>query len=319
MEKSKELFRNYSNRFKRTLKNVPQYLKSKVKGQPFHWTMSKKQEQEKANRFQKLYTKHSNKKASYYDKLQRWCDDLEERNLDNSNLFRNQYKTYCLSKQNVQNLSEVNINALIRNLKPGNQNLNRSVNLPLKNLLQEAKALVESAREQNHILNEFRKELNALNFAFEKNRLIQSHLVKIETAATKGIEDLAEASNIANEVKASKVQESEANEIIKEIGGLMKAFDHHRFNIDRFYEYTPELAKQNVKRATYLLQKEGKDLNISTALQKLRGSTNLKNMNMLSSYGQALEQVKRNMASARASRVNRMRSKSGGFTRKRTY
>jgi hypothetical protein len=281
--------------------------------------MSKKQEQEKANRFQKLYTKHSNKKASYYDKLQRWCDDLEERNLDNSNLYRNQYKTYCLSKQNVQNLSEVNINALIRNLKPGNQNLNRSVNLPLKNLLEEAKALVESAREQNHILNEFRRELNALNFAFEKNRFIQSHLVNIETAATKGIQDLAEASNIANEVKASKVQESEANEIIREIGGLMKAFDHHRFNIDRFYEYTPELARQNIKRATYLLQKERKDLNISTALQKLRGSTNLKNMNMLSTYGQALEQVKRNMASARASRVNRMRSKSGGFTRKRKY
>jgi YesN/AraC family two-component response regulator len=266
-----------------------------------------------------MFTKHINRKSSYYNKLQRWCDDLEERNLDNSNLYRNQYKKYCLSKENVKNLSEVNINALIRNLKPGNQNLNSSVNLPLKNLLQEAKALVESAREQNHILNEFRKELNAQNFAFEKNQFIQNNLEKIEDAATKGIQDLAQASNIANEVKASKVQESEANEVIREIAGLMNAFDHHRFNIDRFYEYTPDLARQNIKRATYLLQKEGKDLNISTALQKLRGSTNLKNMNILSTYGQVLEQMKRNVASARASRVSRMRGKSGGFTRKRNY
>jgi hypothetical protein len=319
MEKSKEVFRNYSNRFKRTLKNIPQYLKSKVKGKPFHWTMSKKQEQEKANRYQKMFSKHSNRKASYYNKLQQWCDDLEEKNLDNSNIYRNQYKKYCLSKENVKNLSEVNINALISSLKPGNQNRNGSVNLPLKNLLEEAKGLVESAREQNHILNEFRKELNTLNFAFEKNQFIQSNLVKIEDAAMKGINNLAEASNIANEVKASKIQEKEANEIIKEIGGLMKAFENHRFNIDRFYEYTPDLARQNIKRATYLLQKEGKDLNVSKALQKLKGSSNLQNIQLIGTYGQTLEQVKRNVASTRASRVTRMRSKSGGFTRKRNY
>jgi len=319
MERSKELFQNYSNRFKRTLKNVPQYLKSKVRGKPFHWTMSKKEEKQLVNRAKKLYSKHTNKKASYYNKLQKWCDDLEERNLENTNIYRNQYKNYCLSKENVRNLSEVNVNALVRNLKPGNENTNGSLNLPVKNLLEEAQVLVESAREQNRILNEFRRELNALNFAFEKHQFIQTNLETIEEAATRGLDHLAKASTLAKEVKASKVQESEANQILKEIGGLMSAFEHHRFNIDRFYQYTPELARQNIKRATYLLQKEGKDLNISKALQKIRESSNLQNANLVGTYGVALEQVKRNVASVRSERVSRMRGKSGGFTRKRKY
>ncbi len=319
MERSTELFRNYSNRFKRTLKNVPQYLKSKAQGKAFHWTMSKKQEQERVNRAKKLYTKHTNKKASYYNKLQKWCDDLEERNLNNSNLYRNQYKKYCLSKENIKDIAEVNINALVRNLKPGNENTNESLNLPVKNLLQEAQVLVESAREQNHILNEFRRELNALNFAFEKHQLIQTNVDTLEEAATRGLNQLAHASTLAKEVQTSKVQEAEANQLLKEIAGLMNAFEHHRFNIDRFYEYTPELARQNIKRATYLLQKEGKDLNISKALEKLRSSNNLQNTSLIGTYGEALEKVKRNVASARASRVSRMRGKSGGFTRKRNY
>jgi hypothetical protein len=116
----------------RRIKEVPNYLKAKVKGKPFHWTMTQKQLEKKTKRFENMYLKERNKTKKSHSRKNTICEGIEKLGVTNSNKYRNTYKKYCLTNENV-NVNEVNLEKLAKNLPIGNTNFfSPTVNLPLK-------------------------------------------------------------------------------------------------------------------------------------------------------------------------------------------
>ena len=162
----KERYQKFKNRFKRTLKNLPNYVKAKVKGKPFHWTMTNNNVKKKQKAFQnQLMIKQglSNKKEAI-DKLCERLEDKKTLSVDDEFYF----KEYCLSKENT-NVGKVKI----ENLKLNTENLN----LPLVEVdpLAEAKESIEAAtvllNQLNDIVSESYKLKNVVDqYEFLKER-----------------------------------------------------------------------------------------------------------------------------------------------------
>jgi len=115
---------------KHRLRNLPGYVKAKVKGKPFHWTMTRKQMENKKRSFENMYTKRQKNKQSQ-SRRNFICESLEKEGATNLPQYKNIYKKYCLTNENV-NVSQVNLNKLATNLRPGNTNsFSSNTNLPL--------------------------------------------------------------------------------------------------------------------------------------------------------------------------------------------
>ncbi len=115
---------------KHRLGNLPGYVKAKVKGKPFHWTMTRKQMENKKRSFESMYTKRQQNKQSQ-SRRNFICDSLEKEGTTNLPKYKNIYKKYCLTNENV-NVNQVNLNKLATNLRPGNTNsFSSNTNLPL--------------------------------------------------------------------------------------------------------------------------------------------------------------------------------------------
>ena len=103
------------NRFSKTLKNLPGYTSAKMRGKPFHWTMSNNQAKGRMYNFQKAA-----EIRDYYK---------------NQVALRPELSAHAeLQNKNVQNLQEVNIEKLMEMVKqyPGNlpiprQNFNENL------------------------------------------------------------------------------------------------------------------------------------------------------------------------------------------------
>lgn len=116
----------------RRVREVPNYLKARVKGKPFHWTMTQKQLETKTKRFENMYLKERNKTRKSHSRRNTICNSLESLGVTNSNKYKNTYKKYCLTNENV-NVNQVNLEKLAKNLRVGNTNfVSPTVNLPLK-------------------------------------------------------------------------------------------------------------------------------------------------------------------------------------------
>lgn len=103
---------------KHRLGNVPGYIQSKVKGKPFHWTMTRKQMENKKRSFERLSTKGQKNRQSQ-SRRNFICESLERDGTTNLPQYKNIYRKYCLTNENV-NVNQVNLNALDRILRSGN-------------------------------------------------------------------------------------------------------------------------------------------------------------------------------------------------------
>jgi hypothetical protein len=95
--------KNKFNRFGKTLKNLPGYASAKVKGKPFHWTMSNLEAKGRSYNFQKAAEINSY--------------------LQNQRNKRPELSPHAeLVPENVENLEEVNIQKVLEQVKqyPGN-------------------------------------------------------------------------------------------------------------------------------------------------------------------------------------------------------
>jgi hypothetical protein len=140
----------------RRVREVPNYLKAKVKGKPFHWTMTQKQLENKTKRFENMYLKERNKTRKSHSRRNTICNSLESLGVTNSNKYKNTYKKYCLTNENV-NVNQVNLDRLAKNLRVGNANFVS----PITNLPLIPKPLpVKSKTEEELLIEQAEKNLN---------------------------------------------------------------------------------------------------------------------------------------------------------------
>jgi hypothetical protein len=108
-----ENLKNKFNRFGKTMKNLPGYASAKIKGKPFHWTMSNLEAKGRSYNFQKAA-----EIRSY---------------LQNQKVRRPEMSSHAeLVPENVENLEEVNVQKVLEQVKqyPGNVRFQNN-NLPL--------------------------------------------------------------------------------------------------------------------------------------------------------------------------------------------
>lgn len=121
------LFSNITRR----ARNVPNYLRAKVKGKPFHWTMTQKQLENKSKRFETMYLKQRNKTRKSQNRRNYICNSLEKMGATNLPKYKNTYKEFCLTNENI-NVNEVNLEKLAKELRIGNTNFfTGNLNLPI--------------------------------------------------------------------------------------------------------------------------------------------------------------------------------------------
>lgn len=113
---------------RRAIKNIPSYLYSKMTGKPFHRTMKARNEKKRMTLRQKAEKLANIKKACLgvknylpYVYKRAGCNKLFD-------IHQN------ITNNNVKNLKKVNVNALVKELVPGNTNTASIRNLPLRNV-----------------------------------------------------------------------------------------------------------------------------------------------------------------------------------------
>jgi len=156
------------NNITRRVRNVPNYLRAKVKGKPFHWTMTQKELEMKKKRFESNYIKARNKTRKNQSRRNFICKEVERLGATNAPKYRNIYKKYCLTKENV-NVSEVNLDALVKQLRVGNKNnIPNNLNLPL--------LLPPQKTEEELVAEKAEKEINvskAVPYRSRANRVAE--------------------------------------------------------------------------------------------------------------------------------------------------
>ncbi len=299
MPSFKEKYQNFKNRFKRTLKNLPNYVKAKVKGKPFHWTMTNRNVKKKQNAFKnQLMIKQglSNKKEAL-DKLCERLEDKKTLSVDDEFYF----KEYCLSKENT-NVGKVKIENIIHNTE--------NLNLPLveEDPLAEAKESIEAAtvllNQLNDIISEsyqLRSVVDQYEFLKEREDVLEKLITDIRDY-TDTILQTTRRSNTNN----SRLLRTSA----EELKDAVEAIYHE---IDTALELDLTKARLMIRRAMENV-KQDKYKNIKNALEVMKQQRKpaVQNIALLGNYSQALQDFYRRQ---RASRVRRA-SRGGRQTRR---
>lgn len=215
------------------------------------------------------------------------------------------------------NAEEVNINAF-GNIPIGNaEYLNLS--LPVKNSLAEANRQIRLAREDFLELSAFDDALKEKKFFFEKQELVKANEAMLQKYIESGLDHLKQAKAIASSIKEPKFKQEEAVAVLEEIASTEDLFQRFFLRFDNLYEYTDNMARMNIKKATFLA-KQGKLSNIPKALEKVRYTGVQGNAELIGEYGQKLLNLKQKMERNRRNRVTKMqRGLQGGKTRKHKH
>jgi chorismate mutase len=297
------------------IKNIPGFLKAKVKGKPFHWTMTRKQMENKASSFQKKYNKRQTNKASKQtseNRRDRICRELERLEATNMPKYKNVYKNYCLSAANA-NVGDVNLNALEENLESENLNLPLLEN-PIQvanSLLDEATSILDSVNQQMMTLPTQRMTIA------DRVQQIKARQPEILAEITRG-KELAEQAKM----KAQTVPTNpNAPAIVRDSEELLQTFDSVTNELARMTEYSIQNARQNLRSGIRALGMN-ELRNLSSAYTALRGSSSTTNLSLLAEYVDALEKYQKRSQRPvgnrnRATRVSQMKMGPPGTVGKR--
>jgi uncharacterized protein YoxC len=271
---------------KHRITNIPRYLRytmKKNKPAPFHWTATQKNIEQKRKSFENQirFREGESEKKVRIDKL---CERLaaKPKLSANDKIF---YKEYCLSEENV-NVGEVNINAL--NLESEN------LNLPLKDPLAGAIQRLNSVGDVLTELNQIVEDTSQLNFILNQKKVYQKQEKYLQGKIEEARRLLQEARDIAE-----PVSKPAARSLLAYINEVEQSLDTLYEEMNRVVEYDIDKARRNIAKAIPKIR-SNKIVNISNALEKLRGSPSMFNLNLLQTYGEALEeQIKRRERQAR--------------------
>lgn len=295
---------------KHRLKNVPGYLKAKVKGKPFHWTMTRKQAENRKKSFQSTYNR--SKKQRSENRRNSICAQLEALKATNMPKYKNIYKEFCITAENA-NVGEVNLNALEESLE------NESLNLPLKenpiqvaaSLLDEATTVLDSVNEQ---MSRLPINVKPISERVKQIKVLQP-IILAEIARGKAMTQQAKA-------KAQTVLEKpEAAGIVAQADETLGTFDTIANEVAAMTVYSIQNARQNLRSGIRALGRNN-DLNLSNAYRALRGSSSTSNLSLLGEYATALEDYQARIQRERrnknrATRVAAMRMGPPGTVGKR--
>ena len=298
----KERYQNFKNRFKRTLKNLPNYVKAKVKGKPFHWTMTNRNVKKKQNAFknQLMIKKGLSDKKEAIDKL---CEKLEDKktlSVDDQIYF----KEYCISKENA-NVGKVKI----ENLNINTENLN----FPLieEDPLAEAKESIEAATVLLNQLNDIVSESYKLGSVVDQYEFLKER----EDVLEKLITDIREYTDTIL-VSTRRYNTNNSRLLRTSAEELKDAVETVYHEIDTALDLDLTKARLMIRKAMENV-KQDKYKNIHNAIQILREQKKptVQNIALLGNYSQVLQDFYRRH---RASRVRRA-SRGGGQTRRRRH
>lgn len=286
---------------KHRIKNLPGYVKAKVQKKPFHWTMTRKETENRKRGFQTQYNK--SRKQQSENRRDKICEELERLGATDLPKYRNTYKQYCISAENA-NVGEVNVNAL--NLESEN------LNLPIKDPLAGAMKSISAAGELINELNQIVEETSALNFVFNQKKIYQRDELSIKEKIEKARELLQEAKTIT-----SSVNKPAARSLMEYIEEMEETIDTLFKEMNKAVEYEIDKARMNLAKAVHKIR-QNKNVNAKNALDKLRGSSSKFDLHLLSTYAEALEeQLKRRERQARVARAKSpVQNWSGGKTRR---
>jgi hypothetical protein len=271
---------------KHRVQNIPGYLKAKVKGKPFHWTMTRKQMENKQRLFENqiLFREQASKRRKILGDM---CDRLEAKPIltVNDKLY---LKEYCLSPENL-NVGEVNLEAI--EIPVGNTN-DSSSNLPLKdNTIKIANQSLSQAGAIFEQVNEtIRRFSRTSNSHSKKRRQAMGQQFAIE-------EQIMRGKKLCQDVLLLLERKPNASALAESAREMIQQFDSVATDYREIVTYTKEKARQNIRKAIGT-----KNLNIADALQELRGSSNYQDLDLLGRYAAILENSQPN----RSTRVKQM-------------
>jgi len=259
------------------LKNVPGYIKAKVKGKPFHWTMTRKQAENRTKSFQSRGNR--SKKQRSENQRDRICEQLEQLGATTMPKYKNTYKAFCLSAENA-NGGEVNMNKFEENLE------SKSLNLPMKeNPIQVATSLLDDATT---ILDSVNEQMTRLPIQV---RPISDRVKQIKVLQPQILADIARGKEIAAQAKANAqtiLEKPNAPRIVAQADEIIGAFDSIVKELAAMTAYSIQNARQNLRSGIRALGANN-DRNLSNAYRTLRGSSSITNLSLLGEYATALE------------------------------
>jgi hypothetical protein len=291
---------------KHRIANIPRYLRytmKKKKNAPFHWTATQKNLQEKRKLFenQLAFKQGESEKKVAIDALCLKLDAKQKLSANDKIL----YKEYCLSEENA-NVGVVNINAL--NLE--SENLNLPLNDPLAGAIQRLNSVGDIVSELNQIVEDASK----LNFVANQRKVYQKKEKYIEQRLSEARELLEEAKEIA-----APVSKPAARSLLAFVNEMTQTLDYLYQEMDAVVDYDIDKARKNLAKAIHKIRMN-QNVNVSNALQKLRGSASSFDLTLLGTYGEALEdQLKKRQRKARvnlAKKPGTVQNWRGGKTRR---
>jgi hypothetical protein len=274
----------YLENLQHRLGNLPGYVKAKVKGKPFHWTMTRKQMENKKRSFEN-HIGHQENQSAKRDRTDKLCE-LYDRKKELGPLTVDDmiyYKEYCLSEAN-RNVGEVNVNAL--QIPVGNTNTNTSNGtLPMKvSPKEDAGTLLAEAAQSLEILSQ-----TLLSLAQGTRTHIERHR-KAKGLQTSFLEEVARGKQLAESASqqlGKLTQDPEASASLRVANELVGTFNSLARELNLYLTYTKSQARENLK-AAIRSENVRRSVNVSNAVQALRGSTNLQNLDLLGDYATAL-------------------------------
>jgi HPt (histidine-containing phosphotransfer) domain-containing protein len=263
---------------KHRLKNVPGYIKAKVKGKPFHWTMTRKQAENRTKSFQTIHNRSRKQRSE--NRRDSICAQLEALGATNMPKYKNTYKEFCLTAENA-NVGEVNLNILDQTLE------SESLNLPLKeNPIQVANSLLDEATT---VLDSLNEQMTRLPLQV---RPISERVKQIKVLQPMILADIGRGKEIAAQAKAKAqtvLEKPNAPRIVAQADEIVGALDSIAQEVAAMTVYSIQNARQNLRSGIRALGANN-DRNLSNAYRALRGSSSTSNLSLLAEYATALEE-----------------------------